>query len=216
MINIKKFTFNEFSENTYVIWDEKSKEGLIVDPGCSNQQEEIILTNFISQKNLSIKYLINTHCHLDHIMGCKFIKEKFNPVYLIPEKDLPFLEHIDQQFSFLGVEIEKPPMPDKFITGELVLNIGDAIPKFLFTPGHTPGEYCIYFEKEKFCITGDVLFQENIGRTDLWGGDYDTLLNSIKQELFTLPDDTVIYPGHGENSEIGYEKRNNPFIIQSV
>ena len=216
MINIKKFTFNEFSENTYVIWDEKSKEGLIVDPGCSNQQEEIILTNFISQKNLSIKYLINTHCHLDHIMGCKFVKEKFNPVYLIPEKDLPFLEHIDQQFAYLGVKIERPPMPDKFITEELVINIGDAIPKFLFTPGHTPGEYCVYFEKEKFCITGDVLFQENVGRTDLWGGDYDTLLNSIRQKLFTFPDDTVIYPGHGESSEIGYEKRNNPFITQSV
>ena len=213
MLNIKKFTFNEFYENTYVIWDEKSKEGLIVDPGCSNLQEENILKSFIKERNLSIKHLLNTHCHLDHVMGCKFVKENFNPVYLIPEKDLPFIEHIDQQSAFLGVEIEKPPMPDNFITEELLLNIGGTVPKFLYTPGHSPGEYCVYFENEKFCITGDVLFQGNIGRTDLWGGDYDTLLNSIKQKLFTLPDDTVIYPGHGENSEIGLEKKENPFLI---
>jgi glyoxylase-like metal-dependent hydrolase (beta-lactamase superfamily II) len=115
----------------------------------------------------------------------------------------------------LGVEIEKLPMPDEFITEELMLNIGDTVPEFLFTPGHTPGEYCIYFEKEKFCLTGDVLFKGNIGRTDLWGGDYRILFDSIKQKLFTLPDDTLIYPGHGENSEIGFEKRSNPFLVQS-
>src|SRR3972149_8074138 len=112
MLEIKKFTFNQFYENTYVIWDEKSKEGLIIDPGCSNHYEENALTSFISKKNLSIKYLINTHCHLDHITGCKFVKENFDLTYYAPEKDLPFLEHADQQSAFLGVEINKPPMPD--------------------------------------------------------------------------------------------------------
>jgi glyoxylase-like metal-dependent hydrolase (beta-lactamase superfamily II) len=111
------------------------------------------------------------------------------------------------------ISLDKPPKPDELITEKSELSIGKSKMKFLFTPGHTPGEFCIYLDNEKICITGDVLFKESIGRTDLWGGDYDTLINSIQTKLLTLPDDVVIYPGHGESSTIGYEKQNNPFIF---
>ena len=199
MVKINVFTFNLFSENTIVLWDDETKEAGVIDPGTSSSDEETILSEFISSENLNIKYLINTHCHIDHILGCKFVKEKFNPVYYAPEKDLPLLEHAMDQASMFDILLDKPPNPDELITEETELTLGKFKMKFLFTPGHTPGEFCIYLENEKICITGDVLFNESIGRTDLWGGDYNTLINSIQTKLFALPDDVIIYPGHGEN-----------------
>jgi hydroxyacylglutathione hydrolase len=213
MLNIKVFTFNIFSENTIVLWEDETRESAIIDPGISSAEEEEILTDFISNNNLSVKYLINTHCHIDHILGCKFVKEKFNPVYFAPEKDLPLLENAQKQASMFNITLENPPNPDSSITEQTELFLGKIKMKFLFTPGHTPGEYCIYLESERICITGDVLFNESIGRTDLWGGDYSTLINSIEAKLLILPDDVVIYPGHGESSTIGYEKQNNPFLV---
>jgi glyoxylase-like metal-dependent hydrolase (beta-lactamase superfamily II) len=202
-----------FAENTIVLWDDETKEAAIVDPGNSSVEEDELLAEFISTEKLKIKYLINTHCHIDHILGCKYVKEKYQPMYYAPENDLPLLEHAADQAQMFDVQLNKPPKPDEFITEETKLNLGKSELKFLFTPGHTPGEYCIYFENEKICISGDVLFNESIGRTDLWGGDYNTLISSIQNKLLVLPDEVKIYPGHGESSTIGYEKQNNPFII---
>ena len=213
MLKIKIFTFNLFSENTFVLWDDETQETAIIDPGTSSNEEENILSNFVSDEKLRVKYLINTHCHIDHILGCKYVKEKYKPIYFAPEKDLPLLEHAQQQALMFNISPENPPKPDEFITEQLELFLGKVKMNFLFTPGHTPGEFCIYFEKEKICIVGDVLFNESIGRTDLWGGDYDTLLKSIETKLLTLPDDVVIYSGHGESSTIGNEKQNNPFLV---
>lgn len=213
MIKIKKFIFNPFSENTFILWDDKTLEAIIVDPGCFSENEKDALAQFIASNNLIIKYLINTHCHIDHIFGCKFVKEKYNPIYLIPEADLPLLKNAPKQAEMFGVEIEDPPKPDNYITEDYPLNINGSELKFLFTPGHTPGEFCIYLDKEKILIAGDVLFKEGIGRTDLWGGDYNTLLNSISTKLFTLQDDVIVYSGHGEETSIGYEKKHNPFLI---
>jgi len=213
MVKIKVFTFNTFSENTIILWDEESNETAIIDPGTSSTDEENELSNFISSKNLNIKYLINTHCHIDHILGCKFIKEKYNPVYYAPEKDIPLLEHAQQQAQMFDIILDEPPKPDLLIDEATDIKLGSSNLKFLFTPGHTPGEFCIYLEKEKICITGDVLFNESIGRTDLWGGDYETLIRSIENKLLVLPDEVVIYPGHGGTSTIGYEKQNNPFLV---
>jgi glyoxylase-like metal-dependent hydrolase (beta-lactamase superfamily II) len=120
---------------------------------------------------------------------------------------------MSEQAKMFGIQIKQSPNPDKFITDETILTLGEIKPKFLFTPGHTPGEYSIYFEEDKICITGDVLFKEGIGRTDLWGGNYDTLIESIRTQLLTLPEDTVIYPGHGEDSTISDEIKLNPFLI---
>lgn len=213
MIQIQKFIFNPFLENTYVAWDDKSKEALVIDPGCSNQNEEKLLSDFFEKNNLVLKYLINTHCHIDHILGNSFIKEKFNPVLLMPEKDIFLLDIMKEQANYFGIKFKPSPMPDDLLSEDKILKLGDSEMKFLFTPGHSPGEYCVYFESDKICFTGDVLFKGSIGRTDLWGGDYEILINSIKTKLLTLPDDVIIFPGHEDKSSIGYEKQFNSFII---
>lgn len=216
MIRIQPFTFNLFSENTYVLWDEETLESAIIDPGCSDSDEENYLENFISNKNLNVKYLINTHCHIDHILGNEYIKKKYDPQYLIPEFDLPLLENAAEQARMFGLNYKYSAKPDEYLSEDKNINLGSAELKFLFTPGHTPGEYCIYIPSIKSCITGDVLFNDSIGRTDLWGGDYDTLIASINSKLLTLPEDTIIYPGHGDSSTIGKEKKFNPFLNNIV
>ena len=212
MIQIKKFTFNLFSENTFVLWDDESLESAIVDPGCSDSSEENELENFITDNNLKVKYLINTHCHIDHILGCEFVKNKYNPTYYVPELDIPLLQNAKMQASFVGMDFSISILPDEYLTENKNLYLGKSELSFLFTPGHTPGEFCIYINDIKTCISGDVLFFDSIGRTDLWGGNYDTLMKSINEKLLTLSDDTKIYPGHGESSSIGREKNLNPFL----
>ena len=212
MIQIQKFTFNLFSENTFVLWDDESKETAIVDPGCSSTSEETILERFITDNNLNVKFLINTHCHIDHILGCEFVKQKFNPIYYAPELDLPLLKNANMQADKVGMEFSISILPEKYLKEGEDLSIGKNLLKFLFTPGHTLGEFCIHIPAIKTCITGDVLFYDSIGRTDLWGGNYDVLIESINEKLLTLADDTKIYPGHGESSTIGREKKLNPFL----
>ncbi|MCH8032575.1 MAG: MBL fold metallo-hydrolase [Bacteroidetes bacterium] len=212
-MKIKKFTFNPFMENTFVVWDEQSHDAAVVDPGMNDEQEEREFKSFIEENSLDIKYLINTHCHIDHILGCRFVKEKYNPVYYIPEKDLPLYDNADKQAEMFGVTLGKLPKIDKYLTEDERIILGTESFSNLFTPGHTPGEFSLYFDESKFCITGDVLFREGIGRTDLYGGDYKTLIESIKFKLFSLPDDILIYPGHGDESTIGYEKLHNPFLV---
>jgi len=212
LIQIQKFTFNLFSENTFVLWDDESKECAIVDPGCSDLSEEQILESFIIENNLKTKYLINTHCHIDHILGCEFVKNKFNPIYLAPELDIPLIQNANMQASYVGMDFSISLLPDELLSEDKNLVLGDLELTFLFTPGHTPGEFCIYIPSIRTCITGDVLFFDSIGRTDLWGGNYDVLIKSINEKLLSLPDETIIYPGHGESSTIGREKKLNPFL----
>jgi len=211
-LNLKKFVFSPFAENTYVIWEEESKEAVIIDPGCSNENEEEKLSVFISENKIKPKYLINTHCHLDHIFGNYFVKNTYGTEYYAPEEDLFLIDKSVEQAKAFMVDIKPSPKPDDFLYDGFVLQLNGINNEFLFTPGHTPGEFCIYFPDDKICLTGDVLFKQGIGRTDLWGGDYDTLMTSIKSRLLSLPDDVVIYPGHGESSTISYEKKNNPFL----
>jgi hydroxyacylglutathione hydrolase len=212
MIEFKKFTFNPFQENTYLVWHKLTNESAVIDPGCSTKSEEETLSNFINDNNLRVKYLLNTHCHIDHILGNAFIKEKYNCLFFAPELDLPLISNLLNQAEMFGVSAKQSPEPDKFISEELILRLSEVEMKFLFTPGHTPGEYCIYFPSENICFSGDVLFYESIGRTDLWGGNYSTLINSIKTKLLTLPTQTKIYPGHSESTSIQYEIYNNPFL----
>jgi len=212
LIKIQKFTFNLFSENTFILWDDESKDSAIVDPGCSDLSEEQILESFIIENNLKTKYLINTHCHIDHILGCEFVKNKFNPIYLAPELDIPLIQNANMQASYVGMDFSISLLPDELLSEDKNLVLGDLELTFLFTPGHTPGEFCIYIPSIRTCITGDVLFFDSIGRTDLWGGNYDVLIKSINEKLLSLPDETIIYPGHGESSTIGREKKLNPFL----
>ena len=211
-MKIKYFIQSIFSVNTYLVWDENSKEAVLIDPGSSLKQEEEEICLFIEKEGLIIKYLINTHCHIDHIFGNAFFKNRFNPVFMAPAGDLFLLDIMVEHAGDFGVTMNPSPMPDLHITQESAVKIGEYKANFIPTPGHTPDGYCVYFESEKICFTGDTLFNEGIGRTDLWGGDFSTLMKSIKENLLTLPDDVVIYPGHGDKSTIGYEKNNNPFI----
>ncbi len=212
MIKLQKFTFNPFQENTFILWDETTLEAAIIDPGCISADEENTLSNFISLEKLNVKHLINTHCHIDHVLGNAFVKEKYGCKFYAPELDVPLLEKVIEQGKMFGMEVIQSPNPDEFITEDLILKLGELKIQFIFTPGHTPGEYCIYFESEKICISGDVLFKEGIGRTDLWGGDYQTLITSIQEKLFVLPDEVKVYPGHGDATTIGHEKSHNPFL----
>lgn len=212
MLKLQKFTFNPFQENTFILWDETTLEAAIIDPGCISDVEENTLSNFISTEKLDVKHLINTHCHIDHVLGNASVKEKYGCKFYAPELDVPLLEKVIEQGKMFGMEVIQSPNPDEFITEDLILKLGELKMQFIFTPGHTPGEYCIYFESEKICISGDVLFKEGIGRTDLWGGDYQTLLTSINEKLFVLPDDIIVYPGHGDATTIGHEKNHNPFL----
>jgi len=213
MISIEKFVFSPFQENTYILWDKVTKEAAIVDPGCMEESERKILKDFIDTSEISVKYLINTHCHIDHIFGNAFVKRSYNPTFYAPEKDVFLLDLMMKQAEEYGVELEKSPIPDYFLTEDLHLFLGEEEMSFIFTPGHSPGEYCIYLRNSEICISGDVLFLEGIGRTDLWGGDTRTLIQSIKFKLFLLPDETLVYPGHGDSTTIGHEKRNNPFLF---
>jgi len=211
-MKIEKFIFSPFQENTFVVWDEETSETIVIDPGCLDANEEIKLKSFIDENNLAVKYLLNTHGHLDHIFGNSFVKNTFNPIHYAPENDIPLFERAIEQAEGFGLSMKASPIPEKFIEESVKLYLGNLEIQFIFTPGHTPGEYCINFPTEKICFTGDVLFRESIGRTDLWKGDYDTLIDSISTKLFPLPDETVIYPGHGDKSTIGFEKINNPFL----
>ncbi|MDP3682619.1 MAG: MBL fold metallo-hydrolase, partial [Ignavibacteria bacterium] len=209
---VKTFTFNPFSENTFVAWEKESRQAAVIDPGCFSSKEEDELKNFILLKQLSVKYLLNTHCHLDHIFGNNFVLNEFQPQYFIPELDRPLLENAPTQARLFGIEMAKVQPAENFLSEEIALSLGADGIRFLFTPGHTPGEFCIYFPENSICFTGEVLFQNSIGRTDLMGGNFKTLMGSIQEKLFTLPDETLIYPGHGDASTIGEEKRNNPFF----
>jgi glyoxylase-like metal-dependent hydrolase (beta-lactamase superfamily II) len=212
MIEVKTFTFNPFLENTFVAWEKESRQAAVIDPGCFSSKEEDELKNFILLKQLSVKYLLNTHCHLDHIFGNNFVLKEFQPQYFIPELDRPLLENAPTQARLFGIEMAKVQPAENFLSEGIALSLGADGIRFLFTPGHTQGEFCIYFPENSTCFTGDVLFQNSIGRTDLMGGNFKTLMDSIQEKLFTLPDETLIYPGHGDASTIGEEKRNNPFF----
>jgi len=212
-MRIKKFVFNYFAENTFIIWDEISREAAIIDPGCSVEEEENIIKDFILTEKLKPVYLLNTHCHIDHVLGNAFIKENYNLEFFAPKGDVFLLDLMQEHAESFGLTIKQSPKPDALLSESKKLFIGTIPIKFISTPGHTPDGYCFFFEKERICFTGDTLFQDSIGRTDLWGGDYDTIITSIKQKLLTLPDNIIIYPGHGDNSTIGYEKANNSFLV---
>ncbi len=212
MLKIHRFVFSPFVENSYIVWDEESFTGAVIDPGCYDEPERDAFDNFIAQNNIILKYLVNTHCHIDHIFGNAHIKSKYNSVFLAPEKDVLLLELMMDAAKNYRVVLEKSPQPDQLISEADPLMIGKYEGKFLFTPGHTPGEFCLYFETEKICFTGDVLFKGSIGRSDLWGGDHNTLIDSIKTKLFTLPDDVTLYPGHESRTTIKEEKLYNPFL----
>ena len=211
-MKIKQFTFNAFQENSFLIWDE-TKECLIIDPGCYEKNEKEILKNFIEENRLNPVKLINTHCHIDHIFGNKFSIDTWNIDLHINKLDLILLKDSDTIASTYGFEnYEASPYPKYFLEEEGKVEFGNSILEIIFTPGHSPGHICLLNKLDNFIIAGDVLFNGSIGRTDLPGGDFNTLIQSIKNKLMILDDDTIVYCGHGPSTTIGKERHSNPFL----
>ncbi len=210
MLHIKSFVFNPFQENTYILYDE-TNACVIIDPGCYEPAERDAVTNFIESKGLSVTMLLNTHCHVDHVLGNYFIKEHYNVKLHIHEKDKLVLSSVRVYAPNYGFPLYQEAEPDAYLEEGDKVVFGNQTLEVLFVPGHAPGHIAFYHPQEKIVIGGDVLFKNSIGRTDLPGGNHDTLIESIQQKLFTLPDDVVVYTGHGPETTIGFEKRTNPF-----
>lgn len=210
MLRIESFVFNPFQENTYVLHDETG-DCVIIDPGCYEPEEQFELKSFIDEKNLKVKYLLNTHCHIDHVLGNYFVKETFGVDFLIHKIEEPVLRAVKAYAPNYGMVKYNEALPDSFIAEGDTVKFGNQELKVLFVPGHAPGHIAFYHEQSSTLIGGDVLFYNSIGRTDLPGGNHDVLINSIHQKLFTLPDAVTVYPGHGPETTIGHEKRTNPF-----
>lgn len=210
MLNVKSFTFNPFQENTYLLFDD-TQECVIIDPGCYEKDEQQELVDFIEKNNLTVKLLLNTHCHIDHVLGNYFVKEKFNVDLHIHPMEEPVLKAVQTYAPNYGFNQYSSTSPDELLKeGEKVV-FGDQDLEIIFAPGHSPGHVCFYSIPDKILIGGDVLFRGSIGRTDLPGGDHDTLIESIHEKLFILPDDVIVYCGHGPDTTIGFEKKTNPF-----
>lgn len=210
MFHISKFTFNPFQENTYVIHD--GKEAILVDPGCWNSGEEHELETYLEENGLKPVRLVLTHAHVDHVMGCKWAERRYGLLPELHRDGIPLLHAAERTGSMYGVQCESPPEPKEFLKEGDTIALGNARMEVLFTPGHAPGHIALYCREQGFAIVGDVLFMNSIGRTDLPGGDTDTLLKSIQERLLPLPDDTVIHSGHGPETTIGKERRSNPFL----
>lgn len=211
MIQLKMFTFNPVQENTYVLWNEK-KDALIIDPGCYFTAEQETLQSFIKTQPLTPVKLINTHCHLDHVFGNKWVAKTYAlELYLHPiaEKELEFAPASGLSW---GMPVDNYAGVFHYLNHGDTIKLGEDELKVLFTPGHSPGSICFYCQKQNFVIGGDVLFQQSIGRTDFPGGNHQQLLQSIKEQLFVLPDETIVYPGHGPHTTIGHEKKYNPYL----
>lgn len=210
-LQVHCLTFNPFQENTYII-EAPSGDCIIIDPGCFDPSERKELKDFVDGRGLKPVRLLNTHCHIDHILGNAFISREYGLGLEIHKGELPVLESGLMVSNMYGIPYEPSPVPASFLNeGDEVLLDGQPL-QVLFTPGHSPASICFYNKTDGWVIGGDVLFYESIGRTDLPGGDHATLLKSIREKLFVLPNDTVVYPGHGQETKIGYEKMFNPFM----
>ena len=214
MLKIETFTFNPFQENTYVL--SSQGEAVVIDPGNSDKEETAELDQYIESEKLTVKYLLNTHCHIDHVLGNYHVKEKYKVPFYIHESDLPVLRAVKSYAGNYGFPMYSEALPDSFLKEGDTIQFGDVTARVLFVPGHAPGHIAFYFENEKKIFAGDVLFQSSIGRTDLPGGNFDTLIESIHQKIFTLPDDVEVFPGHGPTTTVGEEKVSNPFCALSL
>lgn len=213
MLNIKTFPVNMVEENTYVVFDE-SREAVIIDCGALFKDEQEEIGTFISDNGLRVVRLLNTHGHFDHVFGCQWASETYNvlPELHTKEKQL-YLSAAEDMVRFLRrrLALDLPPIGRCLNDGDIV-NFGNHHFEIIFTPGHTPGGISLYCSAEKVLFSGDSLFRGSIGRCDLPGGDLDTLIDSIKSRLLTLPDDTIVYPGHGSSTTIGFERMQNPYL----
>lgn len=211
MITIETFTFNPYQENTYLLIND-NKDCIIIDPGMHNAAEEEVLKDYIAENKLRPTLLLNTHCHIDHVLGNRFIYDQWDLKPNFHENEVPVLIAVENYAPQMGIRYDISPIPDTFINEGDTITFGEDTLEVIYAPGHSPGHLCYYSKEYKFLIGGDVLFRQSIGRTDLPGGNHPLLLQKIKSEIYTLPEDTTVYPGHGPSTTIGFEKKNNQFV----
>jgi hydroxyacylglutathione hydrolase len=211
MLQIHSFTFNPLQENTYILFDE-TKECVIIDPGCYEKDEEEALANFIKQQDLKPVYLLNTHCHLDHVLGNKFCKNTYQLKLHIHPNEIEILRAAPLFAALYGVPLYQETEPEAWLNEREQISFGNTTLDVLFVPGHSPGHVAFICHESKAIISGDVLFKQSIGRTDLPGGNHSTLIKSIQSQLFLLPEDYDVFPGHGPKTTIGFEKKHNPYL----
>ncbi len=211
MLHIKCFTFNPFQENTYLLYDEEGTATLI-DPGCYTEEEKRELEAFILEEKLQVTQLLNTHCHIDHVLGNAWAIDRFQVSLQIHALEVPVLKSVEVYAPNYGFRDYVPSTASSFLIEGQEIQVGKEKLRCIFVPGHAPGHLVFCHEASKRCIAGDALFKGSIGRTDLPGGNHALLLEKIKSQLFVLPEETLIFPGHGPETSIGYEKKNNPFV----
>ena len=212
MFTVKAFTFSPIQENTYLLYNEKGN-ALIIDPGCYFEEEREELSTFLQQKKLNPQLLLNTHCHLDHVFGNKWIHETYGLLLHIHPNEKQVLDFAPASGLMWNMLFDNYNAELNYFKEGEEIELDDDRLKILFAPGHSPGHVCFYCKEQGFVIGGDVLFRQSIGRTDLPGGNFETLINSIKTQLFILPDETIVYSGHGPATTVGYEKKHNPFLV---
>jgi hydroxyacylglutathione hydrolase len=208
-MEIETLVVGPFQCNCRILKDKSSKEAVIIDPG----DEPDVILRYVENQGLKIKGLIHTHAHLDHVMATAKVKDATGATIYLHEKDLPLYQNLKTQAQLFGFEADEPKPVDKFLEHEMTIEFGKTKLETIHTPGHSPGSCCFHFEgKESLLFTGDTLFLKSVGRTDLWGGNQEQLFRSIKNRIYTLDGDTTVLPGHGADSTVAFEKRNNPFV----
>lgn len=211
MIQIQQFTCNPYQENTYILYEEQGACA-IVDPGMYGADEQQAVRDFMKEKGLTPELLLNTHCHIDHVLGNRFIYETYGLLPQFHELEVPILVEVQNYAPQMGFQYDVSPIDETFLPAEGTVRFGEQTLQLIFAPGHSPGHLCFYHAGQGFLIGGDVLFRQSIGRTDLPGGNHQQLLDSIQQGIYTLPDETIVYPGHGPETTVGFEKQSNPFV----
>ena len=211
MIHIKTFTCNPYQENSYLLFDE-TRECVIIDPGMYSGEEQNAVLKFIAEEKLTPVLLLNTHCHIDHVLGNKFISDTYGLLPQFHQGEEIMLNSVVSYAPQMGIRYEVSPLPEIFLPETGSIEFGKSTLEIIFAPGHSPAHLCFYCRSDNFVIGGDVLFYQSIGRTDLPGGDHNQLLKNIREKLFILPEDCKVYPGHGPVTTIGFEKKHNPFL----
>ncbi len=211
MIKVEKFVVNPLGENSFILHDETG-ECVFIDPGFYYEEEHDEIIDFVKKNKLKPLKITNTHCHFDHIMGVEFVRNQFEIPFLAHAGDSFWIEKARVQAQMFGFEMNAVAPVNEYLVENQYVEFGNSKLKIIHLPGHSPGHVVFYSESDKFLVAGDVLFYGSIGRTDLPGGNYDTLISNIKNKLFALPGDTVVYCGHGPETKLGFEKRTNPFL----
>lgn len=208
---IKQFVFNPFLENTYIVYNENGI-AMLVDPGCCNSSEQDGIISYMNENGLKLKYLVNTHAHIDHILGNKFVYDQYNLTPLVHQLDLYNFEYSKQAAKSYQINYSQSPMPTDYLKEGDIINLDADKLEIILTPGHTSGSISLYSQYDGFIICGDTLFKGSIGRVDLPGGDMDTLIDTIKHKILTLPVTTIVYPGHGQETTVQEEIKTNVFL----